>query len=443
MLGKEKLNRLLFTQVDNAPLIVFRILFGLLLFLETAGAIVTGWIGYTLVEPEFTFNFIGLEWLQPLPGNGMYYYYAFMSIMGLMVMFGYRYRLSLSIFTVMWTATYLMQKASYNNHYYLLIFICLLMLILPAHRYYSWDVKRKPSLKSLSMPRWCIVIIVVKLWVVYTYASVAKIYPDWLDTTAVQSLMASKADYPLIGAWLQEKSTHYFIAYSGILFDLLIVPLLLWKPTRNMAFAASVFFHIFNSIVFQIGIFPYLSLAFTVFFYPPETIRRLFLPRKPKYEGNEIQIPEKRNLYLSLAVIYFVIHILLPLRHWVIKDDVLWTEEGHRMSWRMMLRTKSGYISFKVVNKDTGKTKIIDPKEFLSPKQSRMIASKPDVIWQFAQRIKKNENALGNDVAIYAKGKVRVNQGTLKTLIDPEVDLAAEPWSHFKHHDWILPSEKE
>ncbi|WP_316930169.1 HTTM domain-containing protein [Leeuwenhoekiella sp. MAR_2009_132] len=32
----------------------------------------------------------------------------------------------------------------------------------------------------------------------------------------------------------------------------------------------------------------------------------------------------------------------LPLRHWIIKDDVLWTEEGHRLSWRMMLRSKGG-----------------------------------------------------------------------------------------------------
>ena len=64
--------RFLFKHIDNSALIVFRILFGLLIFLEAVGAILTGWVRKTLVEPEFTFSFIGFEWLQPLPGNGMY-----------------------------------------------------------------------------------------------------------------------------------------------------------------------------------------------------------------------------------------------------------------------------------------------------------------------------------------------------------------------------------
>ncbi|XLS29573.1 HTTM domain-containing protein [Flavobacteriaceae bacterium M23B6Z8] len=441
---KESRDQFLFKEIDNAPLIVFRILFGILIFLESVGAIFTGWVKKTMVEPEFTFSFIGLEWLQPLPGNGMYFYYLVMGIAGLLVMLGYRYRFSMFVFTVMWTATYLMQKASYNNHYYLLILICAIMCILPANRYLSLDVKRKPSLRSLTMPRWCSLIIILQLWIVYTYASVAKIYPDWLDTSAIESLMASRTNYPVIGEYLANKTLHYIIAYTGIFFDLLVVPLLLWKPTRNFAFVASIFFHIFNSIVFQIGIFPYLSLAFIVFFYPPETIRSIFLKkRKPPIDRNyALRVPANKNIYISMAIIYFIIQIGLPLRHWLIKDDVLWTEEGHRMSWRMMLRTKSGYISFKVVDKKTGKTTYISPRNFLSPKQAGMVTSKPDVIWQFAQRIKKQQAAEGKDVSIYAIGKVRVNGGSLKTLIDPEVDLAAEEWSHFSHHDWILPYER-
>ncbi|MGK0378971.1 MAG: hypothetical protein ACJA1Z_002793, partial [Patiriisocius sp.] len=33
--------------------------------------------------------------------------------------------------------------------------------------------------------------------------------------------------------------------------------------------------------------------------------------------------------------------------------------------------------------------------------------------------------------------------GEYNTLIDPTIDLAAEEWNHFKHHDWILPSPKD
>ena len=434
------LNTFLFKSVDNAPLVVFRVFFGLLIFLESTGAILTGWVNRTLIVPDFTFNFIGFDFLQPLPGNGMYIYFGVMGVFGFLVMIGYKYRWSLAAFTLMWTCVYLMQKASYNNHYYLLILLCLLMLVMPANRYLSADAKQHPGKTSLSMPQWCLWIMILQVWIVYTYAAVAKLYPDWLDITVIKTLMAGKRDYPVIGALLQQHWLHVFITWSGILFDLLVVPMLLWKPTRKLALFASVFFHLFNSVVFQIGIFPYMSLAFILFFYPPETIRAIFLKKKPVYTASEIVIPKKRKLILGIAAIYFSIQLVLPLRHWFIKDDVLWTEEAHRMSWRMMLRTKYGNITFKVVDKNTGATSMINPRKYLSPKQRNNIAVKPDVIWQFAKRLKKEYAQKGQDVAIYAIGKVSVNGKKFKPFINPEVDLAKVPWQPFTHHEWILPS---
>src|SRR5699024_839722 len=116
------------------------------------------------------------------------------------------------------------------------------------------------------------------------------------------------------------------------------------------AFAAAVFFHIFNSIVFQIGIFPYLALGLFIFFYPPKYIHRLFLKRKPFYDQGEIIFPAYKNLMTAFLGVWFLIQLLLPIRHWFIKGDVLWTEEGHRLAWRMMLRSRSGYSTFKIVD---------------------------------------------------------------------------------------------
>ena len=198
----------------------------------------------------------------------MYVYYACMGVFGLCIMVGYKYRFSMLMFALMWTATYLMQKSSYNNHYYLLALLSFIMVFLPANRYASLDVKLNPSLKQLSMPNWCKWVFVIQLLILYTYASIAKLYPDWLDTTVVELLMRSKADYPIIGGLLQNETVHYLIAYGGILFDGLIIPLLLFKPTRKYAFFISIFFHLFNSIVFQIGIFPYLSLACLLYTSP-------------------------------------------------------------------------------------------------------------------------------------------------------------------------------
>ena len=140
------MQKLLFSRIDNCSLIIFRICFGLLVLLESWGAIATGWVRRVLVEPKFTFNFIGFEFLQPLPGNGMYWYFGLMGVCGLGVMLGYRYRASMIGFTVLWAGVYLMQKSAYNNHYYLLFLINILMCFVPANKNLSLDVKLGLSL---------------------------------------------------------------------------------------------------------------------------------------------------------------------------------------------------------------------------------------------------------------------------------------------------------
>ncbi|MDN3596159.1 HTTM domain-containing protein [Zunongwangia endophytica] len=434
-------NKWLFKQVDNSGLVFFRIAFGLLIALEAFGGIFTGWVRRTLVEPNFTFNFIGFEFLQPLPGDLMYYYYGLMGVFGLLVMIGFKYRFSMACYTIMWASVYLMQKSSYNNHYYLLMLLCFIMVFLPAHRALSYDAWKNKAIRSLSMPRWVWLFIVIQLFIVYTFASVAKLYPDWLDATVPEMLMRGKKDFWLVGEFLQRDWIKWVIAYFGLVFDLLIVPMLLWKRTRLPFFILAVFFHLFNSFIFHIGIFPYLSLAFCVFFFPTEQVNKYLLRnKKAHYDGDEVIVPQQKGLLKLAIIVWFVVQISLPLRHWFIKDNVLWTEEGHRLSWRMMLRTKSGRATFKVVEKGTTDTIFVKKQDYLSRKQRRAINSKPDMIWQFSQRLKDEYAAQGKDVQVFVNARVAVNGRSYERLIDPKVDIANEEWNHFGHHDWILPS---
>ena len=437
------LNKWLFKHIDNSALVIFRILFGLLCFLESVGAIFTGWVKRVFIDPEFTFSFIGFEWLQPLSGNGMYFYYVIMGVFAIGIMLGYKYRLSILGFTILWAATYLMQKSAYNNHYYLLMLISSIMVFMPANRYASIDVKQNPKLKSYAMPQWCNLVFVLQLFIVYTYASVAKIYPDWLNTNVIEILMKSKQNYIVVGELLQQKWVHYVLAYGGILFDGLIIPLLLFKPTRKWAFIAAIFFHLFNSFVFQIGIFPYLALAFTLFFFEPKTIQQLFLKKKSFYNDDEVIIPKHKTILITLFSICFIIQIGLPLRHHFIKDDVLWTEEGHRLSWRMMLRAKSGNTTYRVENKANGKSYTVSLDDYLTVKQKRLASTKPDAIWQFSQRLKAQFKKDGQDISVYVNCKISVNGKPYKQLINSNVDLANVAFNYFKHNDWILPSKEE
>ena len=434
------MSRFLFSRIDNSPLIIFRIFFGILISLESFGAILTGWVRRTMVEPDFTFNFIGFEWLQPLPGNGMYFYFMLMGLMGVFVALGFRYRLSMIAFTLLWTGTYLMQKTSYNNHYYLLVLVSAIMCFFPAHRTYSLDCRRNPELRSDSMYAYVKWIVVAQLFIVYTYAAIAKMYGDWLDFSFISQLMEPRKDFFLIGPFLQVPIVQKAIGIFGILFDLLVVPLLLFKPTRKWAFGASIIFHLFNSAVFHIGIFPYLSLAFTVFFFEPETIRRIFFPTKAIPKEGKFSMPAYGPLLMAVLGMYFTLQLALPVRHHFIEGDVLWTEEGHRMSWRMMLRSRRGNLQFRVVDKASGKGHLVNLREWLTPKQIRKVQTHPDFIWQFAKRLKRHYASKGEAVSVYVIGEVRINRNDPAPLIDPKTDIAAEPWDPYRHHKWILPS---
>ncbi len=435
------MNNFLFKQIDNKGLVLFRAVFGLLITLEAFGAIATGWVRRVLVEPEFTFNFIGFDFLQVFIGPGMYAYFVLMGIFGILVMLGYKYRYAMFAYAIMWTTVYLMQKTSYNNHYYLMMLLCWIMAFLPANRDFSLDAKFNPSFRSDAMAQWCKTIVILLIAIVFTYGSVAKCYPDWLNGTAPAIFMKSKQSYWLIGDFLQLPWVHYVIAYFGIIFDLLIIPMFLWKKTRLLGFYLSLFFHLFNSIVFQIGIFPYMSIAFAFFFFSPETLQKRFLKNTPLYKGDDIIIPKHTKLPIAVFTLFFIVQIGLPLRHWTFKDDVLWTEEGHRLSWRMMLRSKSGTLTVRVKDLATDSIKVYNYSKFLSPKQRRVVKTKPDLLWQLGQKIKhyeKEENQ--KEVAVYMDAKVSINGGPFFQFTNKEVDVATTQWKPLKHTEWLLPS---
>ena len=431
----------MFYEEDNAPLIVIRIVFGLLIFLESIGALLNGWVYNTLIAPPFTFTFIGLEWLQPLSGPWMYVNFALMGIAALMVMLGYWYKSGVAIFTILWSIAYWLQKSEYNNHYYLLILLCLIMLVIPANRYFSLDAKLDPGYRKLSSPAWCRLVFIVQLFIVYTFAGLAKVNSDWLDGEPITTWIAAKSYFPVIGPLYETQVLQWGVVIGGVVFDLLIVPFLLWRKTRKAAFWVSVGFHLFNSITFHIGIFPYLMIGLNVVFFPPDKVRKWFFAKwKSPIELPAKPVHRRFNwLVLVLGGIYFIVQIWLPLRHHFYKGPVSWTEEGHRMAWRMMLRSKHGDIYYRIKDPDSSKSWYHDPKDTLSTKQYNTLATHPDMIWQYAQQLDKQfrEHKNVKDPEVYAFAQSNLNYGSYKMLVDSEVDLSSVPWQRFSHSEWI------
>ncbi|MCB9046084.1 MAG: HTTM domain-containing protein [Chitinophagales bacterium] len=436
-----KLRNYWFTQVNNSPLIVFRILFGCIMFMEFAVALNSGWVTEVFVRAPFRFTFIGFEFLQALQGPGMYIYYVVACLVSAMVILGLFYRYSSVVLALMWTVIYFSQKGHYNNHYYLMVLICWLMVIVPAGRRASLDVMFGWVKGTNQCARWCLSIFIIQIAIVYTYASIAKWYPDWLHAMPMKIWFKKRASDPRLGFLFSSESFMYFIAYSGILFDLLIVPALLWKRTRVLAVIAMLIFHQFNKIVFGIGVFPYLAMSLNVFFFPGATFDNTVGIIKNSFSYPAFSL--KKQTWITWGLCLFIAwQILTPLRHHLYKGDVVFTEEGHRMSWRMMLRSKRGSAIFMVRDKHSDSSWVIQPQDVVLKYQSRNVATRPDFIWQFAQYLEKEYANRGYDVTVKAKVLCSLNGRPQRLLVDSSVDLAAEPWLPFTHHKWILTDYK-
>lgn len=269
-------------------------------------------------------------------------------------------------------------------------------------------------------------------------------YPAWINAVPIKIWFEMKKDYWLVGPLLTKTWFQYFVAWGGLFYDLLIGPALLWKKSRKYAFAASLFFHLFNSAVFQVGIFPFMGIAFSIFFYEPETIRRIFFKSKEALTAvKEVIQPKFRTATTYALVIFLGIQFLLPLRHWAIPGNVTWTEEGHRLSWRMMLRVKGGYLNIYRVDNTTKEKTYIRLNDYLTAKQMRSIATRPDMFWYFIQYLKADLKKQGiENYKLFADGGVSLNGATTKPLYKPDFNLVDAQWNKFGNNSWVTRYNK-
>jgi len=442
-----KLWERLFIPIDNSGLILFRICFGFLLLYHSIASLLNGSVYKNYIAPPFTFNFIGFDFLQPLPGNGMYWYVALMAVLALGILLGAWYRFCAAAFAAMWSILYLMQKSDYNNHHYLVLLLCWFMVLVPAHGFRSVDARRGRITPTNTCPAWCTWIFIAQVAIVFFFAAISKLDADWLSGKFLMIRFSRLSMHRVYGILYGQAWFPVLIAYTGILFDLLIVPLLLWKKTRKVAFILFCIFHLFNSFTFGIGIFPYLSISLAIFFFDPQSIRRIFFSQEsnnnlyPKINTTPVSGRKIISIFLCL---YFLFQLYLPVRSWFYPGHVFWTEEGYRMGWKMMMRTKSGTVHFKVKDPSSGKTWTIEPSRIFSKAHMMWLSGSPDIIWQYAQRLKNDFNKKGiPNAEVYAIGQVSINRQPPRPLVDSTVNLAAVPWQPFCHANWITEYQRD
>ena len=229
--------------------------------------------------------------------------------------------------------------------------------------------------------------------------------------------------------------------YGGLAFDLFIVPLLLWKRTRVVAFLWVIAFHMLNMALFRIGIFPWLMLLATLLFFPPDWPRVLFKRwRRVRSEPLAIR-PQFPGLTTGLIGAYMIIQLTVPLRHFVYHGNVHWSEEGHRFSWHMKLRDKQATARFFVTDPQSRQTWEVAPRLYLTARQTQKMSTRPDMILQMAHHIARDQavkRGLYRRLEVRARVMASLHGRDRQLLVDPTVDLAAERRS-LASARWILP----
>ncbi|MGZ8921465.1 MAG: HTTM domain-containing protein, partial [Limisphaerales bacterium] len=296
----------------------------------------------------------------------------------------------------------------------------------------------KPKLRASTAPIWTLWLLQAHMAIAYFFGGVAKINHDWLRGEPVRTWLDSGSLGRKLGPAFQNEFSAYFISYSGLFIDVLIVPFLLWRKTRVVALCVATAFHLSNAYLFNIGVFPFLSIVMTMLFLAPGWHRKV-LRLGPAAAPAPVYW-RRSGVVVSLLGFYMAYHLFMPFRHWLYPGTAHWSEEGHRYAWHMMLRTKDGHAYFIVDDRTTGKMWRVRPEEYLGRRQSRKMSVHPEMLLQFAKYLREKWSP--NEVAVYAVARVKLNDHKPALLVDPEVDLSREELS-LKPVRWILPLENE
>ncbi|MEM0998736.1 MAG: HTTM domain-containing protein [Bacteroidota bacterium] len=438
-----RLRTYLNTPLPIAPLATFRVLFGGIMLVSVLRFVLKGWVEDYYIAPEYYFTYYGFDWVRPLGETGMYALYAVMGGAALLMMLGLLYRAAAVAFFLSFTYVELLDKTYYLNHYYFVSIVAFLLIWVPAHRYFSLDVRLGRVAKVEQVPRWVIGAFRLQLGLVYFFAGAAKLNTDWmLRAQPMRIWLPAHANVPLVGGLLKLKATAYAFSWLGTLYDLSIPFWLLIRRIRPLAYVAVIVFHVMTWLLFPIGMFPWIMILSTLIFFPAERHRRVLerlsrraSPARPAQSWS----PASPTLLAGLLVLHFAVQIALPFRHALYPGNLFWHEQGYRFSWRVMLMEKAGYAVFFVRDPRSGAQSEVNNRNYLTPLQEKMMATQPDMILQYAHFLQQEFQAQGIvDPEIRADVHVTLNGSGTRRFIDPEIDLAQvrRGW-HAK--DWVLP----
>ena len=453
------INHLTKNPVSIFPLIVFRISFGLILFISTLRFILKGWVTDLYIKPTYFFTYYGFDWISPVSNNFIYIVFILLLACSLMITLGLFYRYSSLLFFILFTYIELIDKTNYLNHYYFISLISFLMIFLPANRFFSVDNIIGICKEGKIVKSWQINIIKLQVGIVYLFAGIAKLNYHWLiEAQPLTNWLKHQSDFPIIGSLFLYDTTAYLFSWAGAIFDLIIFFVLANKKYRVYGYVIVVVFHILTSIMFPIGVFPLVMIVATLIFFSDQFHQNVLSFLGKKNTSISIKNTEHKQenkvdkLIKAVLISFFILQLLIPFRYLLYPGKLFWTEQGYRFSWRVMLIEKAGYAQFYIHEPKMDRKMLIETRNYLTPQQEKMMSTQPDMILQFAHYLSSEFKdstieetngeiiKLGSNPKITADVKVSLFNKGSKDFINQNTNLSMENRG-FNNKEWILPYE--
>jgi len=438
-------------RIDAASFAVFRMAMGLLLFYDAQRK------GMRFFAPnadrDFSFRYEYFRWL-PEEAAWAYPLQLLWLTLSVMIVVGLFYRISCVLVTLLLIYGFLLGEEYYLNHYYLLIIVTLMMSVIPMHRTWSVDAALFPwPAEQGTMRRLYLTLMKVQVEIVLIYAGLVKLNWDWLRLEPIRSWLIARSDAVWYGAIWETEAGLILGAFGPVLLHIVGAPLLLWRRTRLPVFLVYLVFHVTNHFIFDIGIFPWMTIALTTLFFAPDwpraALRRAGLAGLAAAQAGgatlrSVPITAGAKALLVFALVWSLSQALVPWRHFLIDGQARWTDEGHRFSWRMKLLDRVASTPVMMVYlPERGEIRVPDEQGRLSDRQRRKYKRIPGMLRSYAIQLadsyrtaaRPNEN-----IRVHVWVLKGVNNRKLHPFIDPTVDLVGARYRFFGHDNWVMPA---
>ena len=367
----DRLARLGARPVSAASAAAFRIAFGLLGIVAVIRFGAKGWISEIYIQPAHHFTYSGFWWIQPWPEWGMYAHFVLLGLSSLCVALGFKYRISIAAFFLLFTYVELIDKTTYLNHYYWVSLVSLLMIFMPLDRYASVDAWRDPKLRSASVPVWVVCALRAQVGVVYVFGGVAKLNPDWAVSCAATGNLAVQQRRPAGGrdaAGRDVGGLRNEHGRSPVRPDRRRLASVGTKQASRVRCAVRVSCCDMDAF-FPIGMFPWIMMCASLIFFSPNwpraLVERFGLSTGADAAVGTFEHPQHSwtgRIATAALLTFALVQLMAPLRHWIYPGNVRWNEDAYRFSWRVMLTEKTGHVRFRVTDSETGREWLAYPE---------------------------------------------------------------------------------